>query len=118
MGQVLEEGLIEARVPTSLCRADRSPHNLPQEKLGARTKAWRDRGKQEQQNSEINDSKWGDYSLCRRQALSVSYMLYPLILTIPILQREKSRLRENKVTQLHRQKPGTDSPRACCNPRK
>lgn len=34
-------------------------------------------------------------------------MLYPLILAIPILQTEKLRLRENKVTQLHRRKPRT-----------
>jgi hypothetical protein len=34
-------------------------------------------------------------------------MLHPLILAIPILQREKLRLRESKVTQLHRWKPGT-----------
>lgn len=35
----------------------------------------------------------------------LSHMLQPLILTIPVSQREKLRLRENKVTRLPRQKP-------------
>lgn len=37
----------------------------------------------------------------------LSHMLYALILMIPVLQREKLRLRENKVTQIHRQEPRT-----------
>lgn len=40
-------------------------------------------------------------------------ILYPLILAIPILQREKLRLRENKVTQLHRWKPRTVTLEPC-----
>lgn len=37
----------------------------------------------------------------------LSHMLQPLIPTIPVSQREKLRLRENKVTRLPRQKPRT-----------
>lgn len=36
----------------------------------------------------------------------LSHVLQPLILTIPVSQREKLRLRENKVTRLPRQSPG------------
>lgn len=67
-------GMSKAMVPTSLCRVDRSPHNLPrrrQEQAQKHRAAMH--GRNNKLYSEINDGKWEDYSLCRRQTLSVSY---------------------------------------------
>lgn len=73
MEQELVRGFSETMVPTSLCRVDMSPHNLPRRRQG---QAQKHRAVMHSKNnkiySEINDGKWEDYSLCRRQTLSVS----------------------------------------------
>lgn len=70
MEQVLVRGVSKAMVATSLCRV--SPHNLPRRRRGQAQKQ-SDDSKNNKIYSEINDGKWEDYSLCRRQTLSVSY---------------------------------------------
>lgn len=71
---MLVRGLSEAMEPTSLCGVVRSPHNLPRRRQGQAPKHRAVMyGKKNKLHGEINDGKWEDYSLCRRQTLSVSY---------------------------------------------